>query len=453
MVSKLGLIVKEKLDGTKKRRVIVDARRSGANHRTVCPERRAARPEDVHGMLRDMKEDEPQLRAWYRANQGELSEWLAELVAADLTDAFTHFPVSEKELQHCISSAGDALHLYMFVALFFGHKSAPLLLSRLLQGLFWKAEMQLGTYIDDPLLKIQEETRKKLEPHSPHHRSLGIQLTLHKGARGCALTWIGVHFDLRWKEGVLFDEVPEKLRIEILEKLSRWKTAGMVWRTVLRSFAGKLSWATGIYERARWAVAMVYGALTSHEAEVRSSEEADRRSRRDDNRTKDHLVPVKRFELARHWLEALFGERKLVTQKALWNIPETDASPQGCGGLHAYEYPIELEDATLMEGSHRSQSFLEALAIFIALKWWGNMLKSIPLEVGRQVRLDGSPCTTREVIVVLTSTQHAGSRPSASPGKPQSWRGQPLPRARKIERPGGLAVSASDAQGDASRVA
>ena len=129
VVSKLRLIVKEKLDGTKKRRVIVDARRSGANHRAVCPERIIVlpRPEDVHGMLRHMKEDEPQLRAWYRTNQEQLSEWSAELVAADLTDA-SRTSLSQRSSS---SSAGDGLHLYVLVALFFGHKSAPLLMCRL----------------------------------------------------------------------------------------------------------------------------------------------------------------------------------------------------------------------------------------------------------------------------------------------------------------------------------
>ena len=48
VISRLGLIVKEKADGTKKRRVIVDALRSGANQQAKCPERIVLpRPEDV----------------------------------------------------------------------------------------------------------------------------------------------------------------------------------------------------------------------------------------------------------------------------------------------------------------------------------------------------------------------------------------------------------------------
>ena len=71
VISKLGLIIKEKLDGAKKRRVIVDALRSGANQQARCPERIVLpRPGDVQKMLADMKSTEPQLKAWYR-EQGQ----------------------------------------------------------------------------------------------------------------------------------------------------------------------------------------------------------------------------------------------------------------------------------------------------------------------------------------------------------------------------------------------
>mgnify|MGYP001815729493 CR=1 FL=1 len=123
VISKLGLIVKEKLDGAKKRRVIVDALRSGANQQARCPERIVLpRPIEVQRMLTDMKASEPQLKSWYRARDLVQDEWSAELVAADFTDAFTHFPVARQELQQCVSPAGDGKHEYVFVALFFGHK-------------------------------------------------------------------------------------------------------------------------------------------------------------------------------------------------------------------------------------------------------------------------------------------------------------------------------------------
>ena len=411
-LSRLGLIVKDKPDGSKKRRVIVDARRSGANQRARCPERIVLpRPEDVHFMLRSMKEGEPDLLAYYRNESMSTADWGAEFVAADLTDAFCHYPVSERELQQCLSPAGDHQHVYVFTALFFGHKSAPLLmcrlaalLTRLLQGLHWQAELQLGTYVDDPLLALVGSLRRRNRNLSLTLLTLaawGIQLALHKGARGTCLVWIGVQFNMKWREGSLRVEVPEKLRLEIVDKLNKWQHAGMVPFTELRSFAGKLTWAANIYKRSRWAVAMIYAALCAHEADVKSGVEATRRNRRTDTRTKDHLVPVKRFETARRWLLQLFSKQALVTNRPLWRQKETvmfitDASPQGCGGIlllrahekkpwtlyQAYEYPIDKHDAELLGfqcGSHKSQAYLEALAIFVALKLWGPVLLGIPL--------------------------------------------------------------------------
>ncbi|CAE7831161.1 unnamed protein product [Symbiodinium sp. CCMP2592] len=330
VVSKLGLLMKPKADGTVKRRIIVDALRSGANQRARCPERIVLpRPQDVYTMAADLKALEPQLLEWYRAKGEPTTEWGSELVAADLTDAFTHFPVHPSEHEQCLSPTGDG---------------------KLLQGMFWQAELQLATYIDDPLTALVGSRHRRLRNLSLvllTLGALGIRLAWHKGARGCRITWIGVNFTLRWREGVLDNEVPDKLRDELLEKLGKW--------------------AAGIYKRARWAVSMVYGAITAHEADVRSGAEATRRAARRDSRPKDHLVPVKRFELARAWLEKLLKERRPRPTMSLWKRPEsimivTDASPQGCGGLllgrattqspwsplKAYEYRVEPKDAELL---------------------------------------------------------------------------------------------------------
>ena len=151
IVSKLGLIVKPEADGTVKRRIIVDALRSGANKKARCPERiLLPRALDVFTMASDLKSLEPQLLEWYRAHKVPTIEWVSELIAADLTDAFTHFAVHPSEHEQCLSPAGDGERYYVFVAMFFGHKCAPLvmcrlsaLLSRLLQGMFGKPNCSL----------------------------------------------------------------------------------------------------------------------------------------------------------------------------------------------------------------------------------------------------------------------------------------------------------------------
>ena len=288
--------------------------------------------------------------------------------------------------------------MYVFVALFFGHKTAPLLMcrlsalfSRLLQGMFWKAELQMATYVDDPLTALVGSRPRRLRNLSLlllTFGALGIQLSWKKGDRGTKLTWIGVQMELRWREGALLCEVPDKLRLEILGHLDNWK--GMIPIAELRSVTGKLTWAAGIYRRAKWAVSMLYAALAAHEAEVKSGEEALRRDNRADPRNKNHLIPVKRFEAARKWLAELFREQRLVTKKTLFNPSEhvmiiMTRRLRDAGGLfltkatrtspwtvlRACEYEVDRDDAKLLNfdfGSHKSHTFLEALAVLLALR-------------------------------------------------------------------------------------
>ena len=69
------------------------------------------------------------------------------------------------------------------------------LFSRLLQGMFWKAELQMATYVDDPLTALVGSRPRRLRNLSLlllTFGALGIQLSWKKGDRGTKLTWIGV---------------------------------------------------------------------------------------------------------------------------------------------------------------------------------------------------------------------------------------------------------------------
>ena len=56
-VSRLGLIVKEKEGGERKRRVVIDLRRSGGNGKSRLPEKLVLpRPQDVIQMLKEMNQ-------------------------------------------------------------------------------------------------------------------------------------------------------------------------------------------------------------------------------------------------------------------------------------------------------------------------------------------------------------------------------------------------------------
>ena len=81
----------------------------------------------------------------------------------------------------------------------------------------------------------------------------------------------------------------------------------------------------------------MYAALYSHESDVATGKEAERRAQRSDNRPKDHLIPIKRVERARTWLLAYLAAAKErpIRKYSLYKSGKaevsimTDASPQG----------------------------------------------------------------------------------------------------------------------------
>ena len=99
-VSKMALILKEKEDGSVKRRIILDMRRSQGNLRAQVDERIVLpRIQDVVGSLRELWETKHQ-QSEYGAND---KEDYFEFYMIDLADAFTHFGIRKEELKHCIT--------------------------------------------------------------------------------------------------------------------------------------------------------------------------------------------------------------------------------------------------------------------------------------------------------------------------------------------------------------
>ena len=107
----LALIVKEKGDGTIKRRIIIDLLRSGGNDRARVPERIVLPRctdfvESVRRLWamkdRRMKEVDPLDEA---AEGSEDEDDGIELAGADLSDAYCHFGVAADELKNCLAPA------------------------------------------------------------------------------------------------------------------------------------------------------------------------------------------------------------------------------------------------------------------------------------------------------------------------------------------------------------
>ncbi|CAE7036982.1 unnamed protein product [Symbiodinium sp. CCMP2592] len=367
-VSKLGLILKEKDDGTLKRRIIIDLRRSGGNAKSALPERLTLpRPVDAVRMATFQCEEEENLRAKYRRFGWEEEDWAREWVVIDVSDAFMHLAVAEGELAHCMAPGrvraeseggaqggeGEATtdeDVYIFVALLFGFRTAPLLwsrvaalLARLLQSCVQTAEGSHQVYLDDSLWALLGGRRRRNQVLAfvlTTMAALGVKVSYKKGVNGKFLT-------------------------EFKDILKAWGSDGMAPIKDLRK------------------------------AEIESGQEAQRKKTRKDQRNKNNLFYVKRLNKVHLWLLDVIDAVAMQPFKYVRLRPEedtkvtitTDASPLGLGGVLAYngvvvkyfEAPVTPTVANhfgTKYGEAASQGAMEALALLVALFHWQDALAS-----------------------------------------------------------------------------
>ena len=131
----MALILKEKEDGSIKRRIILDMKRSLGNSRAKVEERIVfPRLTDVIHMLQAMWKP----RGGSKGRRTTEEEDDFEFYLIDLEDAFCHFPVRREELKHCITPNErdqDALVILVWTAMLFGYRAAPLIMGRLSSAL------------------------------------------------------------------------------------------------------------------------------------------------------------------------------------------------------------------------------------------------------------------------------------------------------------------------------
>ena len=133
--SKMALIIKEKAGGTKKRRIVIDVRRSLGNARCRVSERiTLPRISDLVADLRRMMERKDDL--WQilerRYDPEELDNWdETEFVLIDLRDAFCHLGIDPREWKHTVTPDERREGALLWPAMLFGYKAAPLHMGRL----------------------------------------------------------------------------------------------------------------------------------------------------------------------------------------------------------------------------------------------------------------------------------------------------------------------------------
>eukprot|EP00435_Cladocopium_sp_Y103_P009859 s2919_g2.t1 len=400
-ISRLAIIVKERPDKTKKRRLIIDLRRSGGNSKARLREKLVLpRACDAIHMIKQM------VKLKQEPSAQEMKDlWKRELVLVDVSDAFPHLAVHARELEHCLTPGLRDNEFYLFRALLFGYKTAPLLwsrtaawLARFLQSSVPLHEGQHQVYLDDSLWILQGTLIRRnvvLGFIVFTMAALGFSVSVQKGERGASVTWMGIEFRLISNNELLIT-LPEKFLSDVQQRLEAWETKGMAATKELRTICGKVAWLSGT----KWMLRVFYAVLTHREAEVRQGVEESRRTKRDDPRPKEHLFPVKRLEGARAaLLEYLKVTKERPTRKISLSPHDrarvcinTDASPEGLGAvliingqvIDVLASPVSERDAKDLDfelGSSASQGVVEGLALLVALRFWGPKLAGMSVDL------------------------------------------------------------------------
>ena len=418
-VSRLGLIIKVKESGERKRRVVIDLRRSGGNGLSRLPEKLTLpRVVDAVRLMKDM-------RKLTTEEQEAQPTWSTEMAVIDVSDAFTVLPVKASEQKHCLSPSFSEKEMLCFQALLFGHKVAPLLYSRFaaLIARMLAAGVSIArgghqVYLDDSLWLFQGTLRERSEALAYVLNTmcaLGIRVALGKGERARSVSWIGVKLTLI-DASTLVLSLPEKFIMELRDMLEQWQGKGYASVKELRQVAGKTAWLSGVLVRTRWTTSVFYAVLTQS-----MKEEA---TKTPDTRARPGLFAVKRLEMARQWLIAYLDTARarpsrrinLARRKEVDIRLITDASPVALGGilmvnnklLGAFSCNIVEHmalDLVTEYGSSSSQSVMEALAILVGLRRWKAKLQGYHVKVTVQ----------GDSITALALTQRLAGR-SSSPG-------------------------------------
>eukprot|EP00438_Fugacium_kawagutii_P026843 Skav231908 [mRNA] locus=scaffold344:4793:6245:+ [translate_table: standard] len=420
-------------------------------------------------MVRRSEEQEQQMTICY--GTAGAKDWKEiEFIMIDLRDAFCHFAIHQSEWRHAVTPDETEAGALLWVAMLFGYKAAPYLMSRLsaaigrlLQSMVLPSEQQAQIYMDDIILAIRGPAthRAKLTAMVLHTVEIfGVQVAHNKGERGVRVQWIGASFEIKDNRDLMISLQPKMIQ-EIKEEVGTWLGRGMIPIKTLRKITGKLSWVAGVLPRLRWVINMFYATLAAAEKEEQEGVAKDRRAKRHDTREKKGLVAAKRLKLGIQWVTALFEkpEQMLIRVEPLVERPVfrgiiTDASPRGMGGLlvrlregsdrlevlEAFETVVSREETALLKveyGEASSQAVMETLAILRALHKWGTELQ------GMSVLIRSDSATALGVVVQHlrgkdnTETDWL-SRPHDRGEKPETLKGVKIFRLASSDKTSGL---------------
>lgn len=340
-INRLGIIVTERPEGEEdKRRMIVDARESKINEKQTVEERAVLpRGMDVCRDARVLAQNHAAGRSTFDADEApdpgakldgfdDSEDEDQEIFGGDVVDAYCHLAVHPKELGNCLSwpaSPLDTTTLLLWIRLFFGLRSAPVVwcrfaaaLMRIVQSVFDPHRARGQVYIDDILFTLRGNRFRRnamITLFCLLCCAFNIKLSWKKAVRGTVITWIGIRFSIELAEGIFRMSITAKYAAEMYAELLVVRALSMVGIQRLHRLTGNLSWAAGVVPMSKWTVTFFYAVLTDAKRAKASGVEEQRRKVRKDSRDKNSLVAVARLGLAIEWATEFWAKDNLWTRR------------------------------------------------------------------------------------------------------------------------------------------
>jgi hypothetical protein len=370
IINKVGLIAKQRADGSWKYRMIWDLLRSAVNFHSKVGER------IVLPRVLDLINDIVDLLLLKRDNEEII------VMVLDFCNAFHLLPLHPEEQKYFTTCIGGKVQHYF--SLVFGPKASPTVwgrfgawLSRSTQALFSPDSIRMQLYVDDPAVVIRgdkSEQKRLTATILLWWLILEIPLAWNKGSWGPEVTWIGATFNIGCdsvKVSVSDDKVTAAA--DLGKKLLKGQ---VVTKKTLASFTGKCSHFAGIIHTLYPFVMPLWAVLYSKESPSLPS----------------HMIHTARLKTPLCWILAFFQHRREALTRTYKAVRTTtrfinvsmDASPWGFGAIlfnedwrpikYWYDDITSLDCATLKAetGVSDYMAVWEALALLITLRIWAN---------------------------------------------------------------------------------
>jgi hypothetical protein len=377
-VQPLGMVSREKEDGTIKRRLVFDYLRSGTNARIRLSER------IVLPRLSDAVDNAKRVHRHLQPNI--ILEWLV----LDFSDAFHHVKLGKKWWRHNVCKIGPKWIVY--TALSFGARSFPNLwgrvaafIGRLTASCLQYQHADIQIFVDDPLVSASGSTAARNRVFASVFTIfavLNFKVAWSKAVLARDVTWIGGQ--LSSTPTSITVAIPPGRRDKFLAETISILSAGAIQARRLRSYTGLASFYAGFIPWFKPYITVLWGALT----DVGRLHTPAKRMKIATG-VAASLIPVRRIKHAMLWLRAFLMNWDVCSRSFAFDSLEpaadsyiaTDASPWGMGGIlvakgvitEFFSVQISHEDVTRFRAKVGESSFItlwESLALLIAARLW-----------------------------------------------------------------------------------